>query len=299
MSFPDPSLVVPTLDDYQFSYRGLTFGGNIRGAAYQIQQMTIDMPDIATGDVQRALDQGEFAGVDTLPGADITIVQMVRSDSVSVDHAAQALGGIMAPGGSTEDPLWLQLPSGTFCRTCRPRKHNCPLDINRVFMGAFQATSLLHSTDPRWYVAPSVSQTVAIPTSPGGGTPIPAPVPWVLGAGVAYVHVNVMNTGLFESRPVLVFTGPCENPIAWNYSLPDNPYVGVTIILNAGDTLTVDLDWQSAVYTRAGATQGTPVRGRLMSGSTWWNLPANSTNEIAYLAGGTLTIQSASAYLAV
>jgi hypothetical protein len=316
MSFPDPSLVPPALQPWQLSFGGLTFGGVVPGSTYQFQTLNVDMPDVASGDVQRALDQGEFAGMDTLPGADITLVQGVYCGShvgpagatlaqgQALDTACQALGGVLGPGGATETPLWYQLPSGTFCRLARARKHNCPVDINRVRAGASIATSLFHSTDPRWYAAPSIAQTVAIPASPGGGLTLGsggAVVPWVLAAGFAGASVNVVNSGKFESRPVLLFTGPGENPAAYNNSLPGSPYVGVTIALNAGDTLVVDLDWQTAVYTLAGTTQGTDVKDLLMLGSTWWNLPANTTNAIGFLATGgmTMTVQSASAYLSL
>lgn len=312
MSFPDPTLVPPALAPWQLSFGGLTFGGVVPGSTYQFQSLNVDMPDVTSGDVQRALDQGEFAGEDTLPGADITVVQGVSCGSkvgpagatvaqaLALTNACEALGGVMGPGGSTEIPLWYQTPTGCKARMCRARKHNCPVDINRIFAGATIATSLLHSTDPRWYAAPSIAQTGAIPLSPGGGVPIPAAVPWVLGAGFAGVDLNVVNSGRFESRPVLIFAGPCENPSATNISLPGLPFVGVHITLGVGDTLTIDLDWQSVVYTMAGQTQGVQVRKLLMPGCTWWNLPANSTSTIAFLAsGGTLTVQSASAYLSV
>ncbi len=302
MSFPSPSLAPPALNPWQMSYQGVVFAG-VQAGPYQLQSMNVDMPDVSTGDVQRALDQGEFIGLDTLPGADITIVQAVTQDGVSLDHAVQQLGGVMGPGGVTEYPLWLQTPAGCFCRLARPRKHNCPVDINRVFARVVIATSLLHGTDPRWYAAPSVSQTVGLPASIGGGLVVAPAVPWSLGAGSAGGLLTVINSGLFESRPVVTFTGPCTNPVAANLSLPGAPYVGINLTLNAGDTVSIDLDWQSVVYTTAGSGIGAPARYALMSGCTWWNLPASSANTIEFTSAdtspvaGTMTVQSASAYL--
>lgn len=518
MAFPSPALAAPALLPYQISYRGLVFGGIAPLTAYELMNLTVDMPDVASGDVQRALDQGEFKGVDVLPGADITIVQAVTAvaapvqqgpfqlptvtnlipnpsgeyDTVgnapawwvigsagdtsitidnawaavgsnsfhvigngsagspgmeaptgtsgmpiqanqtytftmpvqvnaisgtvthgltarilwytsaggaaisqndgtaltvtgpgvftptvtatapsnaafasvrwyitfstsntfdayadaailappgtayfdgdspgcrwngtpgnststnlpalgtqtatTIDQAAQALGGVMGPTGIVEYPLWYQLPGGIFCRMCRPRKHNCPTDINRVFAGVAQATSLLHSSDPRWYAAPSQSQTVSLPASIGGGLAIPPAVPWALGAGSAGGLLNVVNSGPFESRPVLIITGPCTNPVIANTSIAGAPQIGVNLTLNAGDTVVIDMDWRSIVYTTAGSTAGAPARYALMNGSTWWNLPAESTNTIEFTSAdtspvaGTLTIQSASAYLSL
>ncbi|HWF25180.1 MAG TPA: hypothetical protein VG275_07025 [Solirubrobacteraceae bacterium] len=319
MAFPSPSLAPPALSTYQLSYGGLVFGGVAPGSTYQLQgPLSIDMPDVASGDVQRALDQGEFKGLDVLPGADITIVQAVTCGSPigpagvteaqarALDAAVQDLGGVLGPGGVSEIPLWLQMASGTFCRLCRPRKHNCPLDINRVYAGVTIATTLLHSTDPRWYLAPSQqSAAVGLPAAVGGGLAIPAAVPWSLGAGSAGGLITVVNSGKFESRPLLIITGPCTNPVITNTSLPGSPWIGVTQALNAGDTLVIDTDWLSVVYTTAGSSAGSPRRNALMAGTTWWNLPANSSSVIEFSSAdtapvsGTLTVQSASAYLSL
>ena len=317
MAFPSPSLVPPALNLWEISFGGLKFGGITPGSVYQFQNMDVDMPDVTSGDVQRALDQGEFIGLDTLPGADITVVQAVSCGSYvgpagatlaqqqTLQGAAQALGGVMGPGGVTETPLWFQTPNGTYTRMCRARKHNCPLDINRVYAGATVATTLLHSTDPRWYAAPSVSQSVGIPSAPGGGLSVAPAVPWALAGGSVGGLLTVVNSGPFESRPVLTFTGPLTNPVATNSSLSGAPFIGVTLTLAAGDTVVIDLDWQSVVYTVAGTTMGAPRRNALMGGATWWNLPANSSNQIAFTSAdtsavaGTLAVTSASAYLSI
>lgn len=320
MAFPSPALPAPPLSLYQWAFGGLTFGGLDPAGTYQVQSATIDMPDVATGDVQRALDQGEFMGVDTLPGADITLVQIVTTTGLSrsgmpslaqaaaIDQACQALGGVMGPGGSTEQPLYVQMASGTFVRMARARKHNCPWDITRAFAGGAVATSLLHSTDPRWYAAPSISQTVALPAAIGGGDVFGthgASFPATFGAGSVGGLLNVVNSGTFESRPILIITGPCVNPVISNLSIPGAPAVGVTITLNAGDTLAIDMDWQSVVYTTAGSTLGSPRRNEIIAGSTWWNLPKNSTSTIEFTSSdttpvaGTLTVQSASAFLSL
>jgi hypothetical protein len=316
MAFPSPSLAPPALGLYQLSFGGLTFGGVSPGATYQLQSMDIDMPDVATGDVQRALEQGEFQGVDVLPGADITIVQTVTTtgltratmpslaQAIAIDEACQALGGVMGPGGTTEIPLWLSMASGTYVRMCRARKHNCPWDINRAFAGGAIATSLLHSTDPRWYAAPTASQSAQLPSA-FGGLPIAATIPAVLAPGTTGALLTVVNAGRFESRPILIVTGPATNPVISNLSIPGAPFIGVNITLSAGDTLAIDTDWGSIVYTVAGTALGSSRRNLLIPGSTWWNLPANSASTIELTTSdtspvtGRLTVQSASAYLSL
>lgn len=325
MGFPSPSLVAPSLSTYQCSYGGLTFGGLPGSGSYALQSLTFDMPNVASGDVQRAMDEGEFAGVDVLPGRDITIVQVVTggyqqtgagvdttAKALAVDQAVQALGGVMFPAGATEPyPLYIQLPSGTFAAMCKPRKHNCPFDINRVFAGGVVATSLLHATDPRFYAAPSKSATVGLPAPAGGGT-FNATFNYSFGGGGAGGTLNVVNAGYFEMRPVLVINGPCTNPVVSNLTISGAPWVGVNITLAAGDVLTIDMDWRTVTYTAAGTSQGASRQNALMTGSTWWNLqPYNGpagiggpnviefTTSDGSQVAATLTVQSADAYLTI
>lgn len=311
MPFPSPSLAPPALNLYQLSYGGLAFGG-VGRTVNQVQSMVIDMPDVAGGDVQRAMDQGEFVGLDVLPGKDVTIVQTIgranptgfpvtAAEALALDQAVQALGGVMAPGGVTERPLYLQLPSGLFACMCRPRRHSCPFDINRVMAGGVIATTMLHATDPRWYAAPSKTATVGLP-APAGGLSFPVSFPATFGGGGAGGILTVYNYGLFEMRPVLVIAGPCTNPVVSNLSIPGAPAIGVALTLAAGDTLTIGTDLRSIVFTAAGTSAGSSRRNALMSGSTWWNLPPGA-NQIEFTTGdamqvaGTLTVQSADAYL--
>lgn len=317
MPFPAPSIPAPALNLYQWSYRGLAFGGVDTTATYQIQSANVDMPDVASGDVQRAIEQGEFEGVDVLPGADTTIVQVVTTQglartgmpttaqAVAIDEACQALGGVMGVIGTGQQPLYVQMASGCYVRLAKPRKHNCPWDINRVYAGGAIATSLLHSTDPRWYLVPSQSQTVGLPSTIGGGLSVPVTAPVSLTGGSAGGLLTVVNAGTFESRPVLIVTGPCTNPVIANTSIAGAPSIGVNITLNAGDQLVIDTDWHSVVYTVAGSTLGSSRRNDLMTASTWWNLPANSSNTIEFTSSdtspvaGTLTVWSASAFLTI
>jgi hypothetical protein len=114
--------------------------------------------------------------------------------------------------------------------------------------------------------------------------------------------VTVYNSGLFEMRPVLVVTGPCTNPVISNLSIPGAPWIGVTITLNAGDTLAIDMDFQTVVYTSAGTSASVSRRNAVMNGETWWNLPPGP-NIVEFTTGdgvpvaGTLAVQSADAFL--
>jgi len=305
MPFPSPALSVPSLTTYELSYGGLKFGGIVAGSAYQLQRLGgLDTPPIITADQQRALDQGEFAGLDLSGGRDIPIDLVVRTDGTSLDHARRALGAVMTPQGATEAPLWLQLPSGTFACMARPKKYSGPpVDVSSLVGGGGVANILMHATDPRWYSAPSKTQTVGLP-APLGGLGFPVTFPASFGGGGVGGILQVYNNGLFEMRPVLIFTGPCTNPSATNLSIAGAPTIGFTISLAAGDTLVVGTDFQSAVYTVAGSTAGSSRRNLLTPTSTWFNLPPG-LNQIEFnttdgtQVAGTLTVQSADAWLSL
>lgn len=312
MAFPSPSLAPPALNLYQWSYGGLAFGG-VGQTTYQVQSATIDMPDVASADLQRALEQGEFAGMDVLPGKDITIVQLVTTPGLTgsgvtlaqaqaVDVACQQLGGVMGPGGVTEQPLYFQMASGLFACMARPRKHNCPWDINRAFAGGAVATTLLHATDPRWYAAPSKQSVPISLPAPLGGYTFPGSFPALFGGGGVGGLVTVYNNGLFETRPVLVITGPCTNPVITNLSIVGSPQIGVTISLAAGDTLTIDTDMQSVLYVTSGTTAAVSRDNAVTPNTTWWNLPPGAsiiefTTGDATQVAAALVVQSADAWL--
>lgn len=320
MAFPSPSLSPPALSLYQLSYRGLAFGGIDNTQPYQIIKLDgIGNPESASGDAQRPLDQGEFAGFDVTKGRDVTLEQGVRADGVSLDHARQALEDVMTVTGNTEYPLYLRLPSGVFACMARPRRHNPPpIDLMTVQAGGGVALSQWHATDPRWYAAPTKQAVVGLPENqsglslggPGSGISFGGAGSGIsFGGGYVGGLVNVLNAGRYEMRPVLVFAGPCINPIATNLSLPGAPSIGVEVTLGVGDLLTIDTDIRSVLLQTAGTSGGASRREQIMAGSTWWSIEgiteSNPTglNLIEFTTAdpakvsGTLTIQSADAYM--
>lgn len=305
MAFPSPSFTPPTLRVWQMSFGGLIFGGVDQASTYQLQQLVgIDGVDVGSGDVQRALDQGEIGGMDVLKGRDVTITQVVKSATdVGLDAARQALGGVMAYGGIVEQPLCLRLASGTFACMARPRRHNFTIDVSMVFAKGGVATTQLHATDPRWYASPSKSASVGLP-GPLGGVRFPLTFPASFGGGTVGGTLQAINAGLFEMRPLLVFTGPVTNPAVQNLSLVGGPMLRFNMALAAGDTLVVDTDLQSIVYTPSGAAGGASRRTVLDPNSTWFNL-IPGTNQLLFTSSdttavaGTLSVQSADAWMSL
>lgn len=301
MAFPAVA-TPPSLPVWGMSYGGLAFGGIVRGSTYQlIGTDALDIPAALSGDATRDLDQGDFIGLDTLPGRDITIQQVIAaSTDASLDAARQTLAGVLGPAGTTELPLYLQLASGIYACMARPRKHSPPLDINTVLGKGVVVSTMFRASDPRWYAVPTKQATVGLP-GPLGGLTFPVTFPASFGGGGGGGILQVTNAGQFEMRPVLVVTGPCTNPRVTNLTLPGAPGIGFNLVMATGDTLVIDTDFQSVLYFTAGSSIASSRRGALTSDTVWWNLPPG-LNQIELtttdaLGAALLTVQSADAWL--
>lgn len=284
------------------SYGGLSFGGVDRLATYQFQELPegLDVPDYVTGDVQRAIAEGEYAGVDLSPGRNIAIKQVAQAATdAGLDVARQAFAGVLGPKGSTEEPLYVQLASGLYACMARPRKHKAVVDVNTLVGKGTVLATMFHATDPRWYAQPSQTATVGLP-EPSGGLVPPVTPPVTISGGSGGL-IECVNAGPMFMYPRFVITGPCINPKISNLSLPGAPSVSFTISLNPGDTLSIDMDWQSVVLVSAGSTVGSSRRSTRRPGSTWFALPGESTSIIEFSTedtspvAATLTAEWASA----
>jgi hypothetical protein len=311
VSFPAAGLPPPSLGLYQMSYQGLAFGGVQRFATYQFQELPegLGPPDYVTGDVQRALEQGEYEGLDLSPGRNVVVKQVIQAATpVGLDEARQALAGVLGPGGAVEQPLYIHLPSGLFTCMARPRKHSPPLDVKAVLAHAHEVATSFHATDPRWY-GPTQTATIGLPAPSIGITP-PVTPPVTIGSGGTGGLVEVVNSGKFETLPRVTFTGPCKVPKVANLSLEGAPSLAFDVDLNPGDALTLDLDWGSVVLVSAGTTGGSSRRNTEVPGNTWFNAPGVSetfdgisifefTSEDTEAVAGTMTVEWAPAWMGI
>lgn len=305
MSFPGPSITPPGLQNWQYQFNGLTFGA---GTSYGVTNVQgLDLAPIRSGDAGRPLDQGELIGIDLLSGRDITFQMWVGADGEnSLQTLLAQLSAATTVAGVTEQPLWVQLPnSPLLCAMVRPRKRTLTIDADYGAAGVATPAVMFHATDPRFY-APTQTGSVPLPT-PVGGLSFPVSFPASFGAGSG-AAVAAANSGNMEMRPQLVITGPVTNPWVQNASIAgtprltfSNPFqMGYT--LNPGDTLTVDLDFQTITYLVSGTTIPSNVPFWLVPGSTWWNLPPGQTSTIQWgssdsaATGGSLEVIWAPAY---
>ncbi len=302
--FPSPSLEPPELEDFQWSYNGLTMGA---GTAYGVLKVEgLDLAGIRSGDVNWPRDHGQAAGLDLYEGRDVVMDLWLKTDGTSLQHAQLALAAATNVRPNEEIPLWFQLPNlPLLCVMCRPRKRKGTIDANYAAANIYEPELQLHATDPRIYEAGETTTIARGETK------------------------AVENKGNTEMRPIITLNGPSARPKITNTSLVGAPYLelinpkatreeaaervkwveekrtkeeietkeaaqkvarearekqereGIVLTIAAGDQLVIDLGTPHLLtYYKGGVESGEPenVSAWLAPGSTWWDLPPASYN---------------------
>lgn len=301
MSFPDITVTPPFLANWQYSFGGLVFG---EGNAWAVQSADgLGLPKLNSTDPQRPRDQGEFKGLDTMGGRDLTLTLSTQAASSLALHTLLAqLESVILPSsdGVTETPLWFKRPGVPQLATMvRVRNFGLKSENKLSYSHIAQPVIAFHATDPRFYGA-TQSADASVPVG-GSGFSFPLTFPLTFGGGSSAASINAPNNGTWEMRPLLVLTGPMLTPSITNSSIDGNPTITFGIQLFSGDQLIIDLDARSAVYFAAGTTTG-QTRLNTIQASTWWNLPPgpntitfNTRDSGAVL--GTLQMEWADAYV--
>lgn len=320
MSFPPATVTPPSLTNWQWYIGGITLGQGQGASGYGVQYADgLDMPAMRSGDSDRPVDQGEFTGNDFLKGRDLAL-QFARFSGTSyqLGQATAQLNAALASylpsaitpfAGEVETPIWTCRPGfGQIGAMVRLRKDSQRSD--RMFAQSKLSQPIVgfHATDPRLY-GPTVATILPAPsfvrglkfnfnfTSNGG-------LGLSFGGGSAIAEVTINNTGTIEMRPLLTITGPCTVPAFANASISGIPTIAYNLTMNAGDTLVVDLDGETATYYVAGSSVGVNRGYLLVAGSTFWNLPPGlntiqfSTSDTSPVAA-TLEVAWAPAYISV
>ncbi len=282
MKFPSPSITPPVLSNWQHSYLGLTFGVNAGGIGI-VGIDGLDMAQLRSADMTRARSQGELTGLDLYPGRDITYDLFLNADSADTFIQNQVnLATVTQSQGSTEQPLWFQLPGmEILCVMARPRARTMAWDFNYSAANIGSPTIMFHATSPFIW---GQGQSASVGVSPTiGSLTFPATFPLTFGSTSPNTMVAT-NAGNVTMSPVLVLTGPMTNPTIANISISGSPYItvsnptqtGYTIL--SGDQMTIDLDTHDVLYYSGGMAHGTPAArpSWIVSGSTWWTLPPGS-----------------------
>jgi Phage tail protein len=301
VAFPTYGLTVPTLTSLQFSFRGLTFGP---GTILELETIEgLDLPKVRSGDSERSRDHGTYVGLDLLGGREIvTKGDTKASSSVSFTEACEQVEAATEPGGTTLYPLYVNLPGwGTLATLARVRGRAMPWNLRRTLGNLAETTISFAAPDPRMYG--ETQQVTITARSVSGGYTFPITFPLSFGSSASAGAATVTNNGTFETRPLLVVTGPCENPSIGNATLEGAPSLtfgsgSTPLVMNTGDQLVIDTDFHTATLYTAGNNIGSSRLYLLTAGSEWWTLlPGENLVQFASGTGqGTLAVQYASAW---
>jgi hypothetical protein len=258
----------PTLEDWQASYNGVTFGAGTAVGVLKFHGLG-GLPVVGSHDVALPRDTGEIVGVDAIagrdPGADLIVTAGIFAQMV-------ALGGALGAGGVLEQPLWFQLPGlPCLCSMVRPRTRVDEWDANVASAGMWTPTLTFHATDPRLYAQACTAY------SPEAST--------------GSVALTVTNAGNCETRPVLILNGPLSAPsVEFGSATPPIVIALATgTSIAGGDTVVIDCSTPHTVtYWTGGVSGGSPADAYNMidqAATSWPTLQPGDT-PLTLTSGG-------------
>lgn len=305
MALPPPDLSVPSLDDNMLQFLGVPLGG--LATPYGLTKLEgLDKPDVRSGNQDRPRTRGAFVGSNLLKSRELTATLNVAppfGTYATLAGALQALRAASSTEGTTEYPLWVQLPGMPLvCTLARVLKANVVWDtIGALGQVVQNAAIQWEATDPYLYSAPTSSQTVGL-AGPSTGFGFDLTFNLSFGGALSPNQMTVVNNGDVTCWPTLVIDGPCLNPVVQNQGVPGDPFVQLNMQLFSGDQVVIDCDLGTVLYTPASSSIPIPFQQAIVTGSTFFGIPAESSCIVSFNsqdtspAAGTLTVWSADAY---
>lgn len=243
------------LNDWEYSYNGLTFGGNNVVGVLKVDGLS--MPDVRVDDLIRTADHGEFIYANFL-GARTISIQGDIFTSGTIETSLDAIRGAFIP---QLNPLALnfKFPNAVEKKiNCVPTRLNIPVDAPYQ-IGDVTWDVMLLAGDPRIYAATQTTNTIALTSGSGS--------------------VANSNAGVFSTPPTLVFTGPGTTFRATNNTTSE--FLQVNTTLTGAQSLTIDVLNKTILRN-----DGTNLYGSLDTASTWWVLGPGSTTVAGAITSG-------------
>lgn len=277
--------------------------GNLQTNPYgAVKFEGLGKPDVRSGNQDKAQAPGAWVGMNQLKSRQIVVTMDIsKTTTTTLPQACAALRTMCSTEGSTEYPFWIQLPGFPLvCCMARvikaPRNWDVLADLGGLIQGAAIG---FEATDPYFYLAPTTSTSIGLP-SPATGMVFPLSFNLSFGGGITPNQATIVNAGNVTCWPVLQINGPCINPTVSNTSIAGNPTLSFNIQLFAGDQLIVDCSTGAVLYYPSGQSVGSPLQNILNPGSEYWGLPPGSSvcafnSQDTSSAAGTVSIWSSSA----
>lgn len=262
------------MNEWEFSYNGLTFGGATDYALRFIDGL--DMPDSREDLVTRMDSHGAFVFAQYLAERRITIEgDIVGDPGVDLASKINIWRQVFNPQ-PVAIPLSFVLPGEIQKRIyCVPTRRDLPNDFDfNIGIGRF--TIELVAEDPRIY-EDNLNTASAQPAT-ANGVDFDIDFSFNFGGGVGG-QVPCTNVGTYFSPMTIRFAGPCTDPKATN--LFTGEYLKLNTTIAAGEYIDVDVLTRTIVLNESASRYGT-----LDLTSTWWELPPGTT-LVGFVATGT------------
>ena len=281
--------------DYQLEF----FGGNdeietvvIGNGENGVEIVELDLwsgAAMRTSDINRPLDDGQFAGEDFYSGRSINVAfEIWANTEAEIYDRWFEMSRIWRLRRNPKTmavrlPDW---PSDLFVDV-RPRRVS-GLRVDEAMNVGYVARGVVgfHSVDPRWYSTTLDSTSVGVTTASGGLT-FNAAAPLVFGAVGDSGSFDCQNLGNYPTYPTFTITGPITNPSIENQQRSKT--LSFTGSLASGETLVIDTQARTVLLN------GTASRYSWLDDPTkWFSLAANTTSTLRFLGttAGSPTLQT-------
>lgn len=233
------------------------------GVAWLIEELQgWDSPDVqGAGVIPRAGDHGAFASSQFYAARALTLTLAALAPTQALRDTARATLQQAIP---VQDLTLFQynepVPKQMYVR------RSGRIVETYDDLGHVQFDCVLIAPDPRKYSQQLNAQSTAAQAGTGFTSPFTTPLSW---AGVPPTGaVNALNSGNFETRPVISIQGPCTGPALVNVNTGQVvSWTGLT--LAAADQLIADFNVMQSYLN------GTYIQPDLAS--SWWVLPPGTT----------------------
>lgn len=141
----------------------------------------------------------------------------------------------------------------------------------------------LLATDPRIYSQIETTTTIQIPTSVGGRT-YPKTYPKSYGTARIGGSANCINSGNFETMPLVKMYGPLVSPIITNFT-DDSKFVKVNMTIESGYYIEINFESKTIMLTHA-IPDGRASRYNYLSSDSKWFSLLKGNNSITFNDSG-------------
>lgn len=290
--------------DWTGSLNGLAFGP---GTPYMVEAVdgwrsmsALALGGITSGSAStmpppKGQSNGSWSVPFWMPKREVTLMfslEQSQTTGQSWASVVQAFEAATQPNGAGVGTLSLQQDGLLTSVTGVVEDRGISTDFAYQFGSAKGPVKFL-AFDPR-RLAASLSASTLLPTSTGGLTwPVTWPISWP--ATQVTGVMSLINLGTATGPLTFTITGPCTGPTITQQETGLTLAFSPSLVINAGDTLVIDCEAQTALYNGQASRSGYLINRGWMGFAKGVN--TFSFNAAAYNSSAALTVSAAPAYI--